>query len=555
MQDILDRFHQYLDAFWRRRWIAFASAVGLSLAGWGAVAALPDTYEAQAKVFVDTASVLTPLLRGVAVENDVGYQIAVMRETLLSRPNLEEVARDTDLDLTAKTRGEMEAVVTALAQRIRIDSTKTNIFTIAYRDQQQRRAHDVVQALMTMFVQNNLGRSRQDMEVARDFLAQQIAEYENKLDTAERTLAVFKQENMELLPGQSGLQNALANAQAQLALRRSELSDALTRERLLAKELANTPATLTQQAGAFGAGPPTGVEARIMAVRGRLEELRARYTDQHPDVQAAERQMMGLLEELEAESGPAAGLGGDALGRAGPTVPAGIQTPNPTYGELRILLVEQRATVETLRRRIEESANDVTQIRSRLEQVPEVEAQLQKLNRDYEVWKSKYEELLTRRESAQISSERDLQSDQVQFRIIEPPQIPTVAAGPPRSLFMSAVLVVAVGAGIGLTVLLGLFRNTYATSGQLRRDFDLPVIGALTQLRDRRAAIRRLFSNIGLSVALVGFLGVFGTLQMVEQHVGFGTVLKQPLSPQALKTVLSTTLDGVQAGRSGGPNP
>lgn len=549
MQDILDRFYQYLDAFWRRRWIAFASAVGLSLAGWGAVAALPDTYEAQAKVFVDTASVLTPLLRGVAVENDVEYQIAVMRETLLSRPNMQQVARDTDFDLMAETPAEMEAVVTGLAERINIQSTKTNIFTIAYRDQQQQRAHDVVQALMTMFVQNNLGQSRKDMEVARRFLAQQIAEYENKLDTAERTLAVFKQENMELLPGQSGLQNALANAQAQLALRRSELSDALTRERLLARELANTPATLTQQAGAFGAGPPTGVEARIMAVRGRLEELRSRYTDQHPDVQAAERQMAGLLEELEAQSAPAVGPGGDG---PGPGVPAGIQTPNPTYGELRILLVEQRATVETLRRQIEESANNVIQIRARLEQVPEVEAQLQKLNRDHEVMKSKYEELLTRRESAQISSERDLQSDQVQFRIIEPPQIPTIAAGPPRSLFMSAVLVVAVGAGIGLTILLGLFRSTYATSGQLRRDFDLPVIGVVTQLRDRRAAIRRLLSNVGLSVGLVGFLGLFGTLQMVEQHVGFGTVLEQPLTPRAVKTVLSTTLDRVQANQPGG---
>ena len=541
MQDILDQVHQYVDAVWRRRWIAFATAVGLSAAGWAVVATMPNTYEAQAKIFVDTASILTPLLHGVAVENDVEYQLAVMRETLLSRPNLEEVARQTDLDLTATTPTDFEKVVNSLSERINVASTKTNIFTIAYRDQEQERAYEVVQSLMTMFVQNNLGRSREDMEAARDFLGQQIADYEDKLDTAERTLAVFKQENMHLLPGQSGLQNKLAEAQAELVRRQSALSDAITRQQLLEQELANTPETLTQQTGAFGSGPPTGVEARVMELRGHLEALRSRYTAKHPDVQAAERQMTALLRELEAQD--AANAGPPASDAA---MPSGIQTPNPTYGELRIRLVDQRATVETLRRQINAAAGDVAQIESRLKRVPEVEAQLQKLSRDYEVMRSKYEALLTRRESAQISSDRDQQSDRVQFRIIEPPQIPTIAAGPPRNLFMSAVLALALGAGVGVTVLLGLFRTTYATTGHLRRDFDLPVIGVVTQLRGRRDAIRRMLGNLGLCMAVVGLFGAFGTLQLIERHVGLDSVVEQPMTPGALKKVISTTIAGVQ---------
>ncbi|WP_027289917.1 XrtA system polysaccharide chain length determinant [Rhodovibrio salinarum] len=546
MQDILDQIYQYLDAVWQRRWIAFGAAVGLSLVGWAAVATLPNTYEARTKIFVDTASVLNPLLRGVAVENDVDHQLAVMRETLLARPNLAEVVRQTDMDLTAETPAELEAVINSLGKRIRVDSTKTNIFTLAYTDTQQKRSYEVVQSLMTMFVQNNLGRNREDMDSAQAFLDRQIAEYENKLDTAEHTLAVFKQQNMTLLPGQSGLQDQLSSAQSELALRRSQLNDAIAREKLLTEELAGTPQTLTQQVGGFGSGPPTGVEARIMALRGRLEELRSRYTDQHPDVQAAQRQMEGLQQELDAQARQVAGPGGEA-----PLTPGGIQTPNPTYSELRVRLVDTRATVETLRRQVTDAAAKVEQITSRLEQVPEVEAQLQKLKRDYDVMKHKYEELLTRRESAQISSDREQQGDRVQFRIIEPPQIPTIAAGPPRSLFMTAVLVVSVGVGVGLTILLGFFRTTYATSSHLRRDFDLPVIGVVTKLRDRRYAVRRLISNLGLCVALVGFLGLFGALQLVEAKVGLGNLTQSQMTPAALKNVLASTVDGVQSGTIG----
>ena len=537
MQDILDQLYQYLDAFWRRRWIAFATAVGLSVAGWAVVAALPNSYEARTKIFVDTASVLNPLLKGVAVENDVAYQLAVMRETLLARPNLEQVARQTDLDLTAETPAGMEEVVNRLGERISIASTDTNIFTISYVDQQQKRAYDVVQSLMTMFVQNNLGRNRADMESAQAFLNRQIAEYEAKLDSAEQTLAMFKGRYMDLLPGQRGLQDKLGEVDEELSVLDSRMKDAQTRARLLEQELSTTPAMVSQSMGAFGSGPPSSVEAQIMEVRGQLEALRSRYTDQHPDVQAAQRQLAGLMREMESAVGP-----------DGPDMEAaqGFQIPNPAYGQLRMRLLEEQATVETLRREIDSKTAELSGLQRKLERVPEVEAQLQKLNRDYEVMRAKYEELLTRRESAQISSDREQQSDRVQFRIIEPPQIPTIAAGPPRSLFMSVVLVLAVGAGVALTILLGLFRTTYATSGHLRRDFDLPVIGVVTQLRDRRDTIRRMLGNVGLCLALVGLFGAFGTLQLVERHVGLASVIEQPMTPGALKTVISTTIAGIQ---------
>src|SRR3546814_11266925 len=90
-----------------------------------------------------------------------------MKQTLLSRPNLMEVARKTDYDLAAKSDTQMEGVLARLEGRTIVSSDRQNIFTITYKDTDPERAYGVVQALLTIFVEGNLGRSRQDFDTAR----------------------------------------------------------------------------------------------------------------------------------------------------------------------------------------------------------------------------------------------------------------------------------------------------------------------------------------------------------------------------------------------------
>jgi uncharacterized protein involved in exopolysaccharide biosynthesis len=105
-----DRFEllSLISAFWRRRWYLLASAWLVSLLGWAVIVILPDKYESEARVYIDTSSLLGPLLRGIAIANNVEREVAFMQRTLLSRPNLQEVARATDLDLEVTTPIELE---------------------------------------------------------------------------------------------------------------------------------------------------------------------------------------------------------------------------------------------------------------------------------------------------------------------------------------------------------------------------------------------------------------------------------------------------------------
>jgi len=569
MQDLLGQLFYYLDALWRRRWTALGVAFLVACLGWSATATLPDNYESDAKIYVDTASVLGPLLKGVAVENNMQKQIEVMRQTLLARPNLEEIARRTDMDLKADNAVEFEAVVDSLEERVQISADRMDVFTLKYVDTKPQRAYDVVQMLTTMFVQNNLGQNREDMESAQTFLNRQIKEYEKQLDTIESDLADFKQKHRELLPGQSGLHEKLEEAQIKLEELEAELSDAVTRRDILKKELDQTPEMLVQQSAAFGAGPPTYIESQIMETRSRLESLRSRYTDKHPDVVAAKRQLEGLRKDLlaaqqsggpgggppsgdtaatlDGDAGPGPSPGPDDAAEAVDEPEGGIRIPNPTYSELRLAYVERQSEIEALRKQIKRQEAEIARIEDRLRRVPSVEARLQKLKRDYDVIKSRYQTLLERRESAKISSDREQQRDKIEFRIIEPPKVPVAPAGPNRPMFMAAALVASLGAGAGTTWLLALMTVTYGSVQHLRRDFDLRVIGIVSELPRRGRGLRAFLEGFGLLLAVAAFLGVFLLLVLIERQVGLPVLLEEPVTLEKIWNAVGAAFRGLSA--------
>src|SRR5919106_1430363 len=98
MNGIYGQLLFYANALWRRRWYAVGVAWLMCLVGWGLVAVIPDTYRASGRIYVDTASLLRPLLSGIAVETDLEAEVEMMQLTLLSRPNLLKVAEMTGLD-------------------------------------------------------------------------------------------------------------------------------------------------------------------------------------------------------------------------------------------------------------------------------------------------------------------------------------------------------------------------------------------------------------------------------------------------------------------------
>ncbi len=208
-----------------------------------AVLRIPDKYEASARIYVDTQSVLKPLMAGIAVQPNIDQQIQMLSRTLISRPNVEKLMRMSDLDLGVTVQAGAGAMIDDLMDALTIQTTgRDNLYTLAYRNPQPEQAKRVVQSLLSIFVESSLGGKRKDTDSAKKFIDEQIKVYEHKLEEAETRLKEFKLRNLDIATadgkdyyGRSSEVSAQLN-QARLDLREAENSRDSLRKQVIDDE-------------------------------------------------------------------------------------------------------------------------------------------------------------------------------------------------------------------------------------------------------------------------------------------------------------------------------
>jgi polysaccharide chain length determinant protein (PEP-CTERM system associated) len=510
----------HLVTAWRWRWPALALAWAICLGGWIAVALLPNRFESSARIYVDTETVLSPLMRQIAVELDVGRQVDVMQRTLLSRPNLESVLRMADLDITVSTPEEREKLLKALEKDVVIRAQGKNLFLVSYQNRDTELAKRVVQSLLTIFVESNLGNNRKDMEQARRFIESQILQYERQLKAAEDRFAQFRQQNQNYLSSSGNSFGAMLDqARAGLAETKRQLDDAVVRRAAMSKELATTPQFLEVQTAAAvyvdqSSRGPSALAQRVTEMEKSLDALLLRFTPQHPDVISSRKmldQLRGQLAQEEAAGDkPTPQQRRAGGGRGGPPGGQTNQISNPVYEQTRLKLVDLESTVQSLERRYSDQKEVLVRQEERAKLAPEVEAQAGALDRDYKVIKKNYDDLLARREAARLSQEMDTKADKVQFRIIDPPTAPVNPASPNRPLLVSAVLAGGLGAAGALAFLLMQLSDSFMSPRQVRDAFNLPILGSVSVVINGGARRRKVLHGLAFASVLGALVAGYG---------------------------------------------
>src|SRR5262245_2160712 len=201
MQEITQQILTVVRGVWHRRWIGLGVAWVVAVAGAIVVLRIPDRYEANAKIYVDTQTVLRPLMSGLAVQPDTNQVVTMMARTLITRPNVEKLMRSTDMDLGSSSSKDRDRVVDELIKDIKLTGggLRENLYELAYRNPDPELARKVVQNLVALFVESGLGGKRRDTEDARKFIDEQIKQYEQKLIDAENRVKDFKIRNLALI--------------------------------------------------------------------------------------------------------------------------------------------------------------------------------------------------------------------------------------------------------------------------------------------------------------------------------------------------------------------
>jgi polysaccharide chain length determinant protein (PEP-CTERM system associated) len=489
----------------RYRWPAVVVAWTLAIVGWIAVYMLPDRYEASAQVFVDTESVLRPLLRGLSVEEDVLSDVTVVSRTVLTRPHLERVARETDLDLGAKTPREFDAVLDSLHRRIKIATSGANIYTISFEDGVRDKALDVVDKLLDAFVEDTLGSGQEDSQTAERALKKEIDDYERRLTESEEKLKEFKRQNVGLMPNEHGDYYAqLQVAMADLASVQQKLRVAAGKEASLARQLEGEEPLFGIMTPALGGG--SAINGQISTLEQRRADLLVEFTEKHPEVVRIDQALKDLYSKREAER---------ANGEAGVPMVSNPLDLNPVYQSIKIQRSKVEVELASLRAELGDKQATVDRLQKLVDVIPQVEAELNRLNRDYDVIKARYSEMLQRWEALQTGKRVKTGTEQVQFRIINPPFAALDPAGPPRDFFILAVSVFSVGTGLAIAFLLNLMFPVYHNTHDLAQ-YGRPILGTIGLRESPDGVRKRRAANLALAAASAAFLICMGAAMFLS---------------------------------------
>ena len=309
MEELIRQAQSILRGMWRFRWPALLTAWVAAIVGVVVVFKIPDQYEASARIYVDTQSILKPLMAGLTVQPNVEQQVSMLSRTLISRPNVEKLIRMADMDLRAGSKTEQEALIERLTKEIQIRNTgRDNLYSLVFKDSDQDKAKRVIQSLVSIFVESSLGASRKDTDSAKTFLNEQIKQYEAKLEEAEARVKEFRLRNLDLQSA-DGKDSATRVAemarqleQAKLELREAENARDSAKTQLAAEKgqgASLATQSLLQESSISVATPE--IDARIDGLKRNLDALLQRYTEQHPDIVASRRLLKDLEEQKRKE--------------------------------------------------------------------------------------------------------------------------------------------------------------------------------------------------------------------------------------------------------------
>ncbi|WP_290653155.1 XrtA system polysaccharide chain length determinant [Aquisalimonas sp.] len=501
MDKILEQVLLQVRGVWRRRWYIALVAWVVAIAGWVWVDTLPDRYQASAQIHVNTDSVLQPLLRNLTVRPDTEQRVRMMTQTLLTRANLEKVAREVELDLRSGHSQDKDAIIDELDRNIRLGGLggRDNLYTVSYTSRHPEEAKEVVQAVVNLFMEGGISVGRQDLLGSRRFIEAQVESYRETLSDHERKIEEFRREHSNILSGRDYF-GRMRNLEEQLQQARLELREAENRRETLSRQLeGEEPVLLGENPGNQNHADPE-LDGRISTLRSNLDELRRRYTDEHPDVTSVRR----IIAELEEERA-------ERVAQMPPT-PSPQQTMTALQQHLNFSLAETESSVASLTVRVEEYEKRLQALKEQVDRIPRIESEYASLQRKKNVIQANYEQLLATRERAAMTGDVESQTEAVDFRIIEPPRVPSSPSDPNRPMLASAALLLGLGAGTGLAFLLGQLRSTVTSRSQLAELTGRPVLGMVSYVETRKGRRRWRWAMAGFTVVVGVLVLVYGAV-------------------------------------------
>jgi len=504
----------------RRRWWILLPLFLVWLAVWGVSWLLPEKYQSEALILVEQQKVPDQYVVPNTTSN-LQERIQTLTEQILSRTRLQATIDHLHLNTHQGGLFSSGDPVEQMRNYINIELVSApehpgdyTAFKMRYSAGSAELAQKVNSELTSLFIAENVNVQRQLSENTTDFLEAQLADARANMAQQEAKVAAFKAKHLGELPTQlesnmqilSGIQSQLQNAQ--------QTMDAARQQKLYLESLLQQYQSMQ---GSLGGGnstvaPPQTLETELYDMRLKLQDLRTRYTEGHPDVislkeKIAQTEQLKKQAEAELAANPKSGSTSDNLDLA---VSGEPQRGSPTpIMEVQSQLKANRLEIANIQQHEKDLESQISRYQARLNLTPETEQELTSVSRGYEESKANYNSLLQKQMQSQLATSLEHRQQGEQFRIIDPPSLPKKPWSPNHLYFSLGGLLAGIAIGLGLTAFLEV------TNVRVRREEDLEGVIPVSVLvgiphlgtpDEARTSVIRWWREFGAGLALIIFI-------------------------------------------------
>lgn len=396
----------------------------------------PLKYQSSTTIYADQQNIIKPLLAGQASVTRVQDRARVVREVIYSPRILKKVAIQSQLLEGGETEREIEQFANSIRPGLTVSGIGPNYIKINYMSNDPRVAHRVVANVADLFIQDSSESKRNESREAYLFIDRQVKSYKTQLQEAEDRLKKFNESSTD--GTEASTKSRIATLRGQVENLQINIDEVKTRIEGIETELAKENQYVEKRF-------KTDVyRERLLAAQEQLQTLRLAYTETYPDIVMLKHQIEDMKEAIrEVEAEPSTNSGSSSSNSTEPTM-------NPLYERLRTNLAAAKVDLKTKQRRLVATEELMQQEYARLKRIAASQAELSELTRDYNVTKSIYEDMLSRKEKARLSMTLDVEGQGVNYKIQEPASFPLAPVG---LRFLHFVLL---GPLVGLMVPIGL---------------------------------------------------------------------------------------------------
>ena len=523
----------YVNLVLRRRWFVIIPLFMALIGGIILAVALPKKYEAETLILIEPQRVPDNYVQAI-VSSDLESRIATIKEMILSRTNLLKIIDNFNI-FTGPKYADMflDDKIEAMRKYTTVDivsdrrNRTANAFKITFEAEEPRKVMQVVNAMATLVIDQNLKSRESQATGTVEFLENELVKMRGRLEDVEAKLKDFRETHMGELPDQlaSNLM-VLERLQQQLSDKQKSIRDEKNRLSSLENQL-----QFAREQAAMTVTAPAATENRepttLEGLKQQLADYKLRYTPQHPDVIRLQRK----IEELEKQSPPLSATSGDG----GSSRPAGGVGLRATGRGVAADLIAQRNSaareIDAIRQELAALQDQVAVYQRRVEDTPKLEQELLSLKRDYDNTQKTYDSLLARKQEAEVAANMERQQKGEQFRILDPARLPDKPQSPDmRKLFLMCVMA-GLGLGGGLIFLLEFLDKSVKKLESVPKKLGIPLLVAVPRI-DHPKDVRRRRLNNGFSIAAavictallvlfaaVSVLGMPGPTEIVKRMI------------------------------------